>query len=351
MDNPIIMLGAGGLAAVLAGFGVSLIRQYATQHNPPSGATQRSTPNGGGLAILVVALMLFMPFGLSLSADPSPVVRFSLAAALMAFIGFYRSFQALPRPLRLVLQTGAALIFVPAVPLTHLALPALSLALPLELGYLIAAAWLVGLTNVYCYMDGINGLASGQAVLAASLWAFIGSLCEAPLVTFLAVLIGGSALGFSLYNLPPRSIFLGETGSSFLGFSLAALPLLCIGQGESPRLFVSGILIMSLFIFDAALTFARYLLAGGEGRHANRSHLYQRLLKLGEPPLRVLWLYLLLSAGFGIAGLLYWQAAAASLLFAVGMICLTLYAWIKRRETHDEPLFPTLTAKDDLTRL
>jgi UDP-N-acetylmuramyl pentapeptide phosphotransferase/UDP-N-acetylglucosamine-1-phosphate transferase len=347
MDNPIAILIVGSAAALMTGLGVSLLRQYAVQHGFLSHSHAHSTPNGGGLALVAVVLMLFMPFGLGMSADPSLVVRFSLAAALMAFIGFYEDFRTLPRPLRLLLQMAAALFFVPSAPLTSLALPALNIELPLWLGYLIATAWLVGLTNVYVYMDGINGLASGQAVLAAGFWALIGALCEAPLVTFLGILISGSALGFTLHNLPPRNIFLGETGSSFLGFSLAALPLMCIGQGESPRLFISGILVMSLFTFDALLTFVRYLLAGGEERRANRSHLYQRLLQLGDRPLHVLRLYLLLSAGFGMAGLLYWQAAAPSILFAVGMVCLTLYAWIKRRETRDNLFSNTLMTKDD----
>ncbi|MFQ3535770.1 MAG: hypothetical protein SNJ58_07825 [Aggregatilineales bacterium] len=347
MDNPIAVLIVGSLAALMASLGVCWLRQYATQPSAPRQDASPGRPNGGGLAILAVVLMPFMPFGLAMSSDPSIVVRFSLAAALMAFIGFYEDFRTLPRPLRLLVQAAAALIFVPAVPLTSLALPGFNLELPLWLGYLIATAWLVGLTNVYTYMDGINGLASGQAVLAAGFWALIGWLCDAQLVAFLAALLGGSALGFSLYNLPPKSIFLGEAGSSFLGFSLAALPLICIGQGESPRLFISGVLVMSLFTFDALLTFVRYLLAGGEDRHANRSHLYQRLLKLGDKPLYVLRLYLLLSAGFGVAGLLYWQAAASSLLFAVGMVCLALYAWIKRRETQDEFFSGTLITKDD----
>lgn len=342
-----MILAVSSLAALIASLGVRSTRQYAAQHSPLRSGAFHSAPNGGGLTILIVVLVLFMPFGLSMSADPSLVTRFSLAATLMASIGFYEDLRTLPRLVRLLVQAVAAFTFVPAVPLTRLALPVLDLELPLWLGYAIATLWLVGLTNVYCYMDGINGLASGQAVLAASLWAFIGWLCGAPLVTFLAALIGGSALGFTVYNLPPRSIFLGETGGSFLGFSLAALPLMCIGQGESPRLFISGILIMSLFTFDAALTLVRYLLAGKVEPRANRSHLYQRLLKLGDKPLHVLWLYLLLSAGFGVAGLLYWYAAMPSILFAVGMVCLTLYIWIKRREAQHDFLSNTLVTKDD----
>ncbi len=348
MDNSVSIVIIGGLAALASGLGVRFIRQYAAQQvEPPLTMAHTTTPRGGGLAILVVVLMIFMPFGLGLSSDPSLVVRFSLASALIAFIGFYEDFRTLPRPVRLLVQAAAALIFVPATPINTLALPALAIEIPLWVGYLIAVLWTVGLTNVYCYMDGINGLASGQAVLAAGIWAIIGGLSDAPLVMLLATLIAGSSLGFGVYNLPPKSIFLGEVGSSFLGFSLAALPLLAVGQGESPRLLVSGVLIMSLFTFDAALTFVRYLLAGGEDKHANRSHLYQRLLKLGDSPLRVLSLYLLLSTGFGIVGLLYWQSATPSLLLAVGMVCLTLYAWIKRRETQHEPFSNPLSMKDD----
>lgn len=323
------------VAALISGGLVRFLQRYAA--GPESvGVTAYSAPRGGGLAILVVVLLIFMPVGLSQS-DPSQIVRYSVAAAMIAFIGFFEDLRALPRPLRILAQSLAALIFVPAAPIQVIDLPFVVFTLDTVPSYLISVVWLVGLTNVYAYMDGINGLASGQAVLAGSLWAGIGLALGKPAVTLLGMLIAGGSLGFLMYNLPPKSIFLGDVGSTFLGFSLAALPMLAIGPGDPSRLYVSGGLIMSLFVFDAALTLFRYLFAGGSMRREDRSHLYQRLVALGDSPLRVTFLYLMLSTGFGIAGLIYWWSASASALVFVGMVCLTLFAWITRRETRHTP--------------
>ncbi len=335
MANPIVYVGLMFVAALISGGLVRFLQRYAVGLESV-GATADPAPRGGGLAILVVVLLLFMPMGLAQS-DPSQIVRYSVAAAMIAFIGFFEDLRALPRPLRILAQSLAALIFVPAAPIQVIDLPFVTLYFGTVPSYLISVVWLVGLTNVYAYMDGINGLASGQAVLAGSLWAGIGMALGKPAVTLLGMLIAGGSLGFLMYNLPPQSIFLGDVGSTFLGFSLAALPMLAIGPGDPSRLYVSGGLIMSLFVFDAGLTLFRYLFTGGSMRREDRSHLYQRLVALGDSPLRVTFLYLMLSTGFGIAGLIYWWSASASALVFVGMVCLTLFAWITRRETRRAP--------------
>lgn len=250
----------------------------------------------------------------------------------MASIGFFNDLRDIPRRWRLIAQVAAALIFIPAAPIRDLALPGVVLELAPLVGDTLAILWIVGLTNTFTYMDGINGLASGQAALAASLWMIIGLIIGNPMIALLGALIAGSAFSFSAYNLPPRSIFLGEAGGMFLGFSLAALPMFAASQSNMPRLIITGGMMMSLFCFDAVLTLTRYLIRGQITPRSERSHLYQRLVALGDSPRKVLTLYLALSLGFSIAGVVYWQSAAPALIISVVMVCLSLFAWIKRRE-------------------
>ncbi len=344
MNDSLFLILLGVLAAILSWVGVRLIRRYAIQHRQtvePEGAASEP-PRGGGLAILVVVLAIFMPVGLSLT-DPSQVVRFALAGILMAMIGFVDDLRTLPRPARLLTQAAVALIFVPAAPIGSIGLPGYSLTLSEPVSTLVSVLWIVGLTNAYSYMDGIDGLAGGQAVLAGGLWAGVGLYESNPLIVLLGLLIAGASAGFLVYNLPPASIFLGDVGSMFLGFSLAALPMMVVSRGASPRLLVSGGLIVGLFLFDAVFTFFRYLVKGQDRRHPYRSHLYQRLVKLGEPPHLVTLLYLLLSIGFGVAGLIYWREETWLALLMCALACLILYAWIKYREaaTHPAPSTPS----------
>ncbi|MEP7289574.1 MAG: hypothetical protein ABI947_27815 [Chloroflexota bacterium] len=338
MDNLILLLTLGALSGVLSWIGVSLIRNYALsrQRNAvASGDTTPETPRGGGLAILVVVLLIFMPVGLSIG-EPSQVVRFALSGVFFGIIGFLDDLRTLPRVARLALQTLAALIFIPSAPIHEIGLPYLNLSLSEPMAYLISALWIVALSNAYNYMDGIDGLAGGQAVLAGTLWAGVGLIEGDPLIVLLGLLIAATSAGFLVYNLPPASIFMGDVGTTFLGFSLAALPMLTVSRGASSRLIISGGLIVGLFLFDAVLTFFRYLLKGQGRSHAYRSHLYQRLVKLGESPYRVTTLYLLLSTGFGIAGLIYWRTTAWMALLISGAACLLLFIWITQREIASE---------------
>jgi UDP-N-acetylmuramyl pentapeptide phosphotransferase/UDP-N-acetylglucosamine-1-phosphate transferase len=332
VNTAITMILSATLALVGSWLGVRVIRRYAVQRRLITDGAK--TPRGGGLAILVVVLLIFMPVGLFIS-DPSQVVRFALASILIAMIGFVDELRTIPRPARLLAQAGVALIFVPAAPIERIGLPFINLELPETASYVVSVIWIVILTNAYIYMDGIDGLAGGHAVLAGGLWAGVGLVQNDQLIVLLGVLIACASAGFLVYNLPPASIFMGEVGCTFLGFSLAALPMLAVTRGGSPRLIVSGALIVGLFMFDAALTFLRYLMTGKDQPRAYRSHLYQRLVKLGEPPHLVTFLYLLLSIGFGVAGLIYWREAAWLALLMCGVACLVLFGWITYREVSD----------------
>jgi UDP-N-acetylmuramyl pentapeptide phosphotransferase/UDP-N-acetylglucosamine-1-phosphate transferase len=340
VNNLIFLLLLGILGGVLSWAGVRMIRNYAIsrQLSLTGPEVKMETPRGGGLAILVVVLLIFMPMGLSLvESEPSQVVRFALSGAFIGVIGFLDDLRTLPRVGRLTLQTLAALIFVPAAPIREIGLPFLNLQLSDVASYIVSTLWIVILTNAYNYMDGLDGLAGGQAVIAGGLWAGVGIVEGNPLIILLGLLIAGASAGFLVYNLPPASVFMGDVGTTFLGFSLAALPMLAMANGSSPRLIITGGVIMGLFLFDAALTFARYALKGQGRSHIHRSHLYQRLVKLGDSSYRVTGLYLLISVGFGVAGLIYWISSTWMALLVCALACLALFAWITQREMSKQP--------------
>src|SRR5258708_28439794 len=161
MDLDVLVLCALSLlAALLSWAGVRLIRNY--EIGRQGLGTTPATPRGGGLAILVVVLLIFMPAALYFD-EPAQVVRFALSGAFFGIIGFVDDFRTLPRPIRLGLQALAALIFVPAAPIQQIALPRLIIEFSLPVAYLISTLWIVVMSNAYNYMDGIDGLAGGQA--------------------------------------------------------------------------------------------------------------------------------------------------------------------------------------------
>jgi len=318
----------------LTWFGVRAIQQYARQAPQSKSATfansrSNAVPRGGGLAIVAVVLMLLLPIGLWIS-DPTPIVRIALAGVMIAMIGFMDDRQTLSRPYRLAAQVLAVLIFTPLTPVQVLVLPNWTIIVPPWLGILISTAWTVGLLNVFSYMDNADGLSNTHAMLIALLWGGLAVMLGNRVAVLLAALLFGSSFGFLFFNVPPARIFMGEVGSTFVGFSLATLSLLV--QNQVPQLFVAGILFAGLLVFDAIFTFIRYVIRGQFGEHPERSHLYQRLLQLGDPPGRVTLIYLLITVLFCVAGIAYFVVPAWNAIVVVAVSCLILFTWVKRRE-------------------
>jgi UDP-N-acetylmuramyl pentapeptide phosphotransferase/UDP-N-acetylglucosamine-1-phosphate transferase len=128
-------------------------------------------------------------------------------------------------------------------------------------------------------MDGIDGIAGTQGLIAGIGWSLAGWLANDSLVLLFGGLLSATNLGFLWHNWHPARIFMGDVGSAFLGFSFAVLPLLAMQQTEEKSdLAIFGVLVVWTFIFDAGLTFVRRAKRGENVFAAHRSHLYQRLV-------------------------------------------------------------------------
>jgi UDP-N-acetylmuramyl pentapeptide phosphotransferase/UDP-N-acetylglucosamine-1-phosphate transferase len=173
----------------------------------------------------------------------------------------------------------------------------------------ITGVWLVGLLNAYNFMDGIDGIASGQAVVAGLMWAWAcGS--SAPFVAVAGVLIAAASIGFLWHNWAPAAIFLGDAGSGFLGFAFAALPLVAYQETGDARFPLAGVLMVGPFVFDTIYTLCRRLRRRENIVRAHRTHLYQRLVTNGWSHARVATLYLVLG-GASSAGAVLWLHGAS----------------------------------------
>jgi Fuc2NAc and GlcNAc transferase len=140
-------------------------------------------------------------------------------------------------------------------------------------GDVLAVFYLVWMLNLYNFMDGIDGIASVEAIcacLGACLLYWLGgfeSLIVAPLVLAMAV------AGFLYWNFPPARIFMGDAGSGFLGIILGLLALQA--AWASPELLWGWLILLGVFIVDATVTLMRRLLRGDKVYEAHRSHAYQ----------------------------------------------------------------------------
>ena len=157
----------------------------------------------------------------------------------------------------------------------------------------LAFLWIVGLTNAYNFMDGIDGIAGGQAVVAGLAWALFGMIEQQTLIAMLGLLIAGSSAGFLMHNWQPARIFMGDVGSAFLGFTFASLAVMA---WPNVRLAAAGALVVWPFVADAAFTFARRAARGERVMEAHRSHVYQRMNQRGLSHAAVSMIYTALAA-------------------------------------------------------
>ena len=248
------------------------------------------TPRLGGVAIVLGSWAGFFIL------RPEGAWPLLVAATLIGVVGLLDDLGDLHFGTKAIAQTLAAVVLISlyAPPLSSEAS-----GLVKALVFVVGVIWIVSLSNAFNFMDGIDGIIGGVALVN---------------VVFLSVLAGGGALpavagavaGFLIWNINPASIFLGDSGSYFLGFFLAATALYAPspGTGWSPLLFVACVLVFTPLLFDTAYTLFRRYRAGKNVFSAHREHLYQRITPSTNMHRRTSNLYYGASAVCGAAALL-----------------------------------------------
>lgn len=254
------------------------IRRDILDHPNQRSSHSTPTPRGGGLAITVVVLAWLAWAGAIGYLDRHAVIAIGVGGALVAIIGWIDDVRSVSVGARLACHFVAAAWAVRWLGGFHvLSIGPSSANLGLW-GDLVAVIGIVWATNLFNFMDGIDGIA---AVESASIGAIGGVLLlrgsESGLAT-LSLVMAAAALGFLVWNWPPAKIFLGDVGSGFIGFVFAALAIASENVGAVPL--IAWAILAAVFVVDATLTFLRRFRAG-LWRHAHRTHAYQRAVQGG----------------------------------------------------------------------
>ncbi len=250
------------------------------------------TPRTGGLAILgsvmagLLAVDVLGGTGVFFwkTADPvlAEVWLWIMGLTLMVgAVSFWDDRSALSPSVRLGLHWLAAAGAVWGAGLVVEVVPVPCFG-DIALGALAAPLTLLGLmwmTNLYNFMDGMDGFAGGMSVLGFGMLGYLAWRGGAQQLALISLLIVGAAGGFLVFNLPPARIFMGDVGSVPLGFLAGALSVAGIRDGIFD-LWVP-LLIFSPFVVDATVTLFSRLRRGVKVWHAHREHYYQRLVLAG----------------------------------------------------------------------
>ena len=236
-------------------------------------------PRTGGLAIIAASLTSASPLVVRSLSDPA-FARVSAAAALLAVVSFVDDRSGLTPGFRLLIHLAAAvLVLSGGLAADKMQLPGWQWAWPSLVSLVVSALFLVWMTNLYNFMDGMDGFAGGMTVVGFSTYALLGWQANEALFTLASLTVAASAAGFLLFNFPPAKIFMGDTGASVLGFLSACFSLWASSENIFPIWL--GVLVFSPFVVDATVTLVRRLLAGQRVWVAHRSHYYQRLVRAG----------------------------------------------------------------------
>jgi glycosyltransferase WbpL len=321
---------AASLAALLTG----RVRRFALAHGVLDVPNQRSahtrpTPRGGGLALVVATLVAWIGGAALGWLDLRLLMAAGVGGALVAAVGWVDDRTNLRPLVRFAAQLAAAGWAIGWLTWPELTGPGLGwLGLVRMIGQMLGVVWL---TNLYNFMDGIDGLAAAEGLLVGGFGAGLGLMLGAPAIGFASAVLAAAAAGFLGWNWPPAKIFMGDVGSGFLGFGFGVITV-ASAAGPGPSALVWAILLMA-FLFDATVTLLRRIGRREVWYEAHRSHAYQRAALGGVGHREVTRLVVGLDLGFGAVALAVtagpippWAGLAVA-----GLAAAAAYRWVERR--------------------
>ena len=313
---PLLLVGFV-LAAVLAALLTPAVRRLALRHgvvDRPNArrVNVRPVPRGGGVAVvlafLAVATILVivndqLDFVRTPAAlDAGQLIALLAGGAAAAALGALDDYFDLRARWQFVGQIGLALFAVVlGIGISFINNPFGSGLIvfdePFAVGFTML--WIVGMINSLNFIDGLDGLSSGIALIAAVTLALISLTVQInqPFVALLCVVLAGALLGFLRWNFHPAAIFTGTSGTMFVGYTLAILSIL-----GSAKVAVA-LLVLGVPIIDTFWIIVRRLLAGRSPFTPDRGHIHHRLLDLGLSHRQTVLLIYAICAGLGLLSL------------------------------------------------
>lgn len=320
------------ILAGLLGFPLRrLLLQFDVIDNPTVRSSHAvSTPRGGGLSIIVSLLVTFVVFRISIGGPRGLLLPASVI--LIASVSFADDVRSLSSSVRFLCQAGAAVmtLFALHLPISQGTLP--STLTNETLAICAVLIWLVGYTNAFNFMDGINGLAAVQAVLTgigSFLLAGLGAHNWQMAPALICLAVAGAAAGFLPHNALRPRMFMGDVGSAPLGFLLAGSALF-IARDAGWWLLPPLLLLHANFVLDTSITLVRRIVRGDRWLEPHREHFYQRAVRSGMKHLSVSSIEAALQLAV-IALMMIYVRSSTSVRVALGAVVVAIwlcfFAW------------------------
>ncbi|MBF6600106.1 MAG: undecaprenyl/decaprenyl-phosphate alpha-N-acetylglucosaminyl 1-phosphate transferase [Dehalococcoidia bacterium] len=249
-------------------------------------------PRWGGVIFLsTFALTPFIASALSPHASElftpksGSFLGFLAAAALVFLVGFVDDIRLTsPYSRTLVFLAAGVAVYLAGYKIDDVGLPwGPSLHFG-SFGVVVTVLWIYACTNAFNFIDGRDGVSLGVAVLAAATMAQIGAHSAHPTVALLLVALAGAGLGFLPFNLPPASMYIGDSGAYVVGFIIGTLSIRA-ATGPTNEVFIAvPVVALGFPIMDLALATVRRSLERRHPMIGDGDHIHSRLEQAGAGP-------------------------------------------------------------------
>lgn len=260
-------------------------------------------PLGGGLAIFLGVLLsiVFAEFLMNFQA-PGAIIGLFAGAFLLTTVGFLDDIFDLDYVTKLLGQFVSAMIFLSFLEQT---IPVYSK--PVDV--IISVLWIVSLSNALNFLDNMDGLCGGIALISALAFGILFLFKGMPIYAIYSFSLAGASLGFIRYNFSHASIFLGDAGSLFFGYSLSCLAIVHFHTNSSMSVAgaLSPVIILAYPLFDLIfVTFSR-LKEGRKLYIGGKDHSSHKLSILGLNKRRTVFIILMINVLLVILGIILYR--------------------------------------------
>lgn len=301
---------------------VGAVQQGGVAHGAGRRRHEGSVPNIGGVAILGGFLVALIAGAIvapgPLGDDRTALLAIALGGVLMTLVGFVDDLWELSAAMRLAAQTVAAGILVvhgvtiefvtnyfAVGPFARWAGDGNFVFFGETLAIVVTLLWVVGFTNAFNFIDGVDGLSSGVAAIGSfSLLAVALQVPDRGPAVLLLAALAGSAIGFLRHNAGPATIIMGDAGAYLLGYVLAATSVLGALKVTAAVTVVAPLAILALPVLNLTQVTVRRMRRGVSPARAGNDHLHDLLRARGRSDrgtVLTLWSATLLLGILGMA--------------------------------------------------
>jgi UDP-GlcNAc:undecaprenyl-phosphate GlcNAc-1-phosphate transferase len=280
-----------------------------------------ATPLLGGVSIYFGVFFSFL-FNLKYLNTLWPVI---IGATIILVIGVLNDIRELNVKFRMLSQVLATLVVMSAGIRTSF-LPNTCLG---DIGeFILTMVWIIGVTNAYNYLDGLDGLAAGSAIINSFCFMAILYNTGQYEIGLLAIVLIAACLGFLPHNFKRKKMFLGDSGSTFIGFVLANFALVGYWANDNIVKISIPILILGVPIFDMIFT---TILRFKEGKvktifewlkYGGRDHFHHYLVDLGLSPRGAVFFIYAVTLSLGVSAVMVSNDKAYEAFLSLSQACI-----------------------------